>query len=214
MDDDERLHAPPPRRRGGNTGDEPGLIGKILPNGFLLAPGELDIGPARYFNQKFQRESVRLAPCQLYVTKRHQEMVETVLGSCIAACIRDPEIGVAGMNHFMLPCTDQLRTTDLTTTLRYGNHAMDMLIEGLLRRGAELERLEIKLFGGANVMSGPPVGDANAEWVLRYLADRSLAVATHDLGGSQARSIYYFPETGLVLMQVLESRERSGAEDA
>ncbi len=120
--------------------------------------------PSRYFNPRFQKQAVKLAPCQLYITDQLDEMLETVLGSCVAACIRDPLAGVAEINHFMLPSTDDPRSGDLSSMLRYGNHSMDMLIEGLLHRGGREERLEVKVFGGANVMSGPMVGEANADW--------------------------------------------------
>lgn len=163
-------------------------------------------GPSRYFSRKFQKQAVKLAPCQMYITDQLDEMLETVLGSCVAACIRDPVVGVAGINHFMLPSTNEPRSSDLMTMLRYGNHSMDLLIEGLLRRGARSERLEVKVFGGANVMPGPVVGEANADWVLRYLQARNLPVAAQHLGGNLPRSLHYFPATGLVLMQQLDSK--------
>jgi chemotaxis protein CheD len=164
-------------------------------------------GPSRYFSQKFQKQAVKLAPCQLYITDKLDEMLETVLGSCVAACIRDPQAGIAGINHFMLPTTDEPRSNDLMTMLRYGNHAMDLLIEGLLLRGAKRERLEVKVFGGANVMPGPVVGEANAVWVLRYLEDRKLRIAAQHLKGRLPRALHYFPATGLVLMQQLDSNK-------
>ena len=168
---------------------------------------------SRYFSERFQRPAVKLAAGQLYITHEMGEMLETLLGSCVAACIRDPVAGVAGLNHFMLPETSQPRTNDLTAALRYGNHAMDMLIEGLLSRGAQRERLEIKVFGGANVTVGPKVGISNATWVMRYLQSRKLPVAAQHLGGTLARSLHFFPETGLVLMHQLEPRGEFGALD-
>lgn len=169
-------------------------------------PEDLSDGPSHYFSQKFQKNAVKLAPCQLYITNILDEMLETVLGSCVAACIRDPLAGIAGINHFMLPSTPAPRSDDLMTMLRYGNHSMDLLIEGLLRRGARRERLEIKIFGGANVMPGPVVGEANADWVLQYLQERNLPIAAQHLGGNLPRSLHYFPATGLVLMQQLDSK--------
>lgn len=167
---------------------------------------EIKNGPSHYFSQKFQKKAVKLAPCQMYITDQLDEMLETVLGSCVAACIRDPVAGIAGINHFMLPSTNEPRSNDLMTMLRYGNHSMDLLIEGLLLRGARSERLEVKVFGGANVMPGPVVGEANADWVLRYLQSRNLPVAAQHLGGTLPRSVHYFPATGLVLMQQLDSK--------
>jgi len=166
---------------------------------------DMQNGPSRYFSQKFQKQAVKLAPCQLYITKNLEEILETVLGSCVSACIRDPLAGVAGINHFMLPSTNEPRSNDLSSMLRYGNHSMDLLIEGLLNCGARRERLEIKVFGGANVMAGPVVGDANTDWVLRYLQDRAMPIAAQHLGGTLPRSLHYFPTSGLVLMQQLDS---------
>lgn len=169
-------------------------------------PQDFSNTPSRYFSQRFQKHAVKLAPCQLYITDQLDEMLETVLGSCVAACIRDSEAGVAGINHFMLPSTTAPRSDDIMTMLRYGNHSMDLLIEGLIRRGARQGRLEIKVFGGANVMPGPVVGEANADWVIRYLHGRSLPIAAQHLGGNLPRSVHYFPATGLVLMQQLDSK--------
>ncbi|HLN24736.1 MAG TPA: chemoreceptor glutamine deamidase CheD [Patescibacteria group bacterium] len=160
---------------------------------------------SRYFDPSFRIHVVKVLPCQLYFTRQTDEMIATILGSCVSACVRDPVAQVAALNHFMLPETAQPRSADLIATLRYGNHSMDMLIEGLLARGARLERLEIKVFGGGNVTMGPGIGEENANWVLRYLEQRRLPIAARHLGGTNPRRLHYFPGTGLVLMRQLKS---------
>lgn len=169
--------------------------------------------PSRYIDPVSSIQVVKLLPCQLYITECLDEMVATVLGSCVSACIRDPVAGVAGMNHFMLPQTEAPRNPDdLTTTLRYGNHAMDMLLEGLQARGGRLNRLEVKLFGGAKVTVGKPVGEENVKFALSYLRHHRLRVAAQHLGGMSARRVHYFPATGLVLMRQLRPSAVSSVE--
>ena len=73
-------------------------------------------------------------------------VLTTILGSCVAACLRDPVSGVGGMNHFLLPGTGSVTGGDAT---RYGVHLMELLINGLLKQGARRDRLEAKIFGGA-----------------------------------------------------------------
>src|SRR6185312_3936064 len=104
-----------------------------------------------------QRWSVKILPGEYYVTKA-DETVTTVLGSCISACVRDPKLNIGGMNHFMLP-EDKFRPnngleTAVGTATRYGSHAMESLINDLLKLGAARDRLEIKLFGGGRILSG------------------------------------------------------------
>ncbi len=56
----------------------------------------------RYFDREFDRAAVKVLPGEYYVSA-DDEAIVTVLGSCVAACIRDVRLGVGGLNHFMLP---------------------------------------------------------------------------------------------------------------
>lgn len=159
--------------------------------------------PTRYTDPQTQRPIVKILPCQLYVTEQMDEVLATVLGSCVSLCIRDPVAEVAGMNHYMLPCTEAPRSNDRQVTLRYGNHSMDILLEEMFRRGARLNRLEVKLFGGARVTAGQPVGEENARFALEYLKRHHLPIAAQHLGGIAPRSLQYYPGTGVVLMKRL-----------
>ncbi len=124
----------------------------------------------------------------------------TVLGSCVAACIRDPRVGVGGMNHFMLP---DARDGDgvLSASARYGSYAMELLINELLKLGARRNGLEAKVFGGGNVLPGltlSNVGERNAAFVLDYLQTERISIAARDLGGPYPRKVYQFVRNGRV----------------
>lgn len=128
------------------------------------------------------------------------EMLTTILGSCVSACIRDPMAGVAGMNHFLLPDT----SGEAQESLRYGAYAMEVLINGILKEGGRRERMEVKVFGGANVLrNNTPIGARNAAFVTDFLKREGLGVAASHLGGETPRRVHYFAKTGRVMLKAL-----------
>ena len=162
----------------------------------------------RWFDPTFKIMAVKVLPGEHYVSTAGQEMVVTVLGSCVSACIWDPHLRIGGMNHFMLP--DSGSDVPVDKAMRYGNFAMEELINDVLRRGARREALEIKVFGGGNVlqsMSGGgsvPIGDRNSAFVRRYLDEEGLRIAAEDLGGVHPRRIHFFPRLGKVIRLFLK----------
>ncbi|QDW65524.1 chemoreceptor glutamine deamidase CheD [Luteimonas granuli] len=155
----------------------------------------------RYHDLRFQVQAAKLMPTQ-YLAVDDGTALVTVLGSCVAACLRDPLLRIGGMNHFMLP-DGNVRDG---APARYGSHAMELLINDLLKRGASRRRLEAKVFGGANVLRGftsNPVGSRNAEFIGTYLDAERIPVLASDLGGIHPRKIWFFPDTGRVVVQRL-----------
>lgn len=168
-------------------------------------------GTVPYYCRRFEIEAVRVLPGAHYVTEGG-EMIVTLLGSCVAACIRDPIIGVGGVNHFMLPGDPAHGAAWAEAPLRYGSAAMERLVNDILKRGGHRDRLEIKLFGGGNILIGlRSIGKANADFVVRYLQEEGLKVAARDLGGEKPRRIHYFPKTGKTWVARLKPREEGRA---
>ena len=167
----------------------------------------------RFYDSAQAAWVVKILPGEFYVTADPDEVLVTVLGSCVSACIRDPVMKVGGMNHFMLvqnkSGTSGAWGNELESA-RFGNFAMEKLINGLLKRGCQRERMEIKVFGGANVTeTRNAIGTNNAEFVLRYLEAEGLSVAAKDLGGQLPRRIHYFPANGKVVRRLLGGGEGS-----
>lgn len=129
------------------------------------------------------------------VTSDPNVMLTTLLGSCVAACLRDPFAGVGGMNHFLLPGREsRAQRLDAET---YGVHLMELLVNGLFREGARRERLEAKLFGGGRTMEGlADIGAMNAEFAERFLANEGIAWVGGSLRGDQGRRIQFWPVSG------------------
>jgi len=119
----------------------------------------------------------------------------TILGSCVAACIRDPEARVGGLNHFLLP-GDPSRAAGKDAE-RYGVYLMELLINGIMQKGGKRSRLEAKLFGGARTMRGlSDIGAMNQAFAEDFLRNEGIRVVGGDLGGDRGRRIEYWPVSG------------------
>lgn len=156
-----------------------------------------------YYDPAFKCQAAKLLPGEYYYTDKDM-LIVTVLGSCVSACIRDPQLGLGGMNHFMLPDAGSDAGSQGGVSMRYGNYAMDVLIEDLLAAGAREDRLEAKVFGGGNVVRGfgqINVGERNAQFVLEYLRQRRIPVLAEDLNDVHPRKVYFFPRTGKVFVR-------------
>lgn len=170
----------------------------------------------RFWDPRHATWAAKLVPGDYYVT-RHDEVLLTVLGSCVAVCIRDPASGIGGMNHFMLPRPpprEEDRWHGLSgTATRYGTASMEQLIGHLIKHGADRARLEVKLFGGGRVLAGlTDVGRQNIEFAREFMHAEKLIVAAEDLGGVWPRQVQYFPQTGRARVRRLERADRQLAE--
>ena len=163
--------------------------------------------PNVYFDTQFGMEAAKLLPGEYYVTGQDILLV-TVLGSCVAACIRDRFLRIGGMNHFMLPDGGGEAGSPASESARYGAYAMEVLVNELIKQGAHRGTLEAKVFGGGAVLQGltqTNVGERNAEFVLRYLRTEGIAVAAKDLLDIYPRKVYFFPKTGRAVVRKLKS---------
>jgi chemotaxis protein CheD len=123
-------------------------------------------------------------------------VLTTILGSCVAACMRDPVAGVGGMNHFLLPGSASALAGGGDAT-RYGVHLMELLINGLLKKGARRDRLEAKIFGGAKTIATfSNVGEQNAQFAMQFLRDEGIPVVGSSTGGEFGRKLEYWPVSG------------------
>jgi chemotaxis protein CheD len=152
----------------------------------------------------------KLLPGDYYVTCE-EEVLDTVLGSCVSACIRNPRLRIGGMNHFMLPRPSG-QGSDTWDSIagratRYGSASMETLINRILRAGGTRSELEVKIFGGGRVLSSlSDIGQHNVIFVRDYLKQEGLRVTSEDVGCDYPRHVQYFPMTGRVRVRNLTSR--------
>ncbi len=164
----------------------------------------------RYWDKTSNKHVAKILPGEYYVTT-NDELITTVLGSCVSACIRDPLFGIGGMNHFMLPANkrddaSQWGNNAISAATRYGNFAMEHLINGILGNGGLRKNLEVKIFGGGRIISKmTDVGINNINFVREYIETESLNLVAENVGDIYPRKIMYDPKTGKVKMKKLRS---------
>lgn len=163
----------------------------------------------RYWDNKHNKYVAKILPGQYYVSK-NDELIATVLGSCISVCVTDPVLKIGGMNHFMLPKynssnDDAWGSTVINAQTRYGNVAMEHLINQLIKHGAHKPRLELKVVGGGRVMKEmTDVGLRNIAFVYDYIADERLKLVKEDVGDLWPRKVLFHPMNGKVWVRKLK----------
>ncbi len=164
----------------------------------------------RYWDKMHNIFAAKILPGEYYVTL-HEEAVVTVLGSCVSACIRDRKFGIGGMNHFMLPTegrggSEAWKSNSLNASTRYGNFAMEHLINDILKNGGSRENLELKIVGGGKILAQmTDIGMRNIAFVRDYIDTESLTLLSEDLGDIYPRKVMYFPASGSLKVKKLRS---------
>ena len=175
----------------------------------------MDEPVARYFDKQFKVEAAKILPGQYHATP-DDVVIVTVLGSCVSACLWDPARRIGGMNHFMLPGATGGAAV---ASANLGLYAMEVLINRMLKLGAERRRIVAKVFGGASVLEGMDalnVGTQNGTFVLEFLVEEGIPVVAQDLYDVCPRKVYFFAPSGKVMVKrlgalrndTLEQRER------
>lgn len=160
----------------------------------------------RYWDRHHEVYAAKILPGEYYVSVSG-EMITTVLGSCVSACIRDAKLGIGGMNHFMLPHSERYGTIDSgSSAARYGSYAMEVLINDILKAGGKKKNLEVKLFGGGQVLARmTDIGRKNIDFVKEFIEIEHLNLLAEDLGGVSPRKVLYFPDSGRARVKALKS---------
>ena len=133
------------------------------------------------------------------VNKKENAVISTLLGSCVSVCLHDPKAKVSGMNHFMLPGKISSEELLVSEDARYGIYSMEVLINEMLKRGAEKPRIKAKVFGGGKVLNNTSsmgnVSKANIEFTQTFLKMENIPVISNDVGKNVGRKLFFYPET-------------------
>jgi chemotaxis protein CheD len=156
---------------------------------------------------KFNRTMVIIYPGEFYVSPN--DIIATVLGSCISVCIKDTKTCIGGMNHFMLPGDVRSEDIFLSASAKYGMFAMEQLINDILKRGGSQKYFQAKVFGGGHVLNfrktDGNVPESNIDFVRAFLKMEQIEIVKEDVGGYSGRKVLFFPDTGKVLLKRLKS---------
>lgn len=158
----------------------------------------------KYYDTVNNCETAKILPGEFYVTDGN-EMITTVLGSCVSACIYDASSNLGGMNHFMLPGNEAANDESSGST-RYGLFAMESLVNEILKRGSLKRNLKAKLFGGGQIIENmSDIGQKNIRFAKKFLFSEGIPLESHDLGLIYPRKVNFFPQSGRVLVKRLQS---------
>jgi chemotaxis protein CheD len=160
--------------------------------------------PLQYFDREFQVEAVKILPGQYHAAKAGA--ITTVLGSCVSTCLWDPATRIGGMNHFMLPGDTASPGSPWAASARFGVYAMEVLINEMIRLGADRRRMVAKVFGGAQLLSGfdrLDVGAKNSDFVLEFLRVEGIRLLAKDLLDVCPRKVHFFVDSGKVQVKRL-----------
>jgi len=170
-------------------------------------------GSNRYLDPYTKLWTTKILPGE-YAVVPMGEVVVTAVGSCIAACIHDRVLGIGGMNHFMLPTSVGGDWAGQSSAARYGNYAMEYLINEILKQGGKRTQLEAKIFGGGVMMASQiAVGDMNIDFAKAYLQTEGIPLKAVDVGGAYSRKVYFTPQTGEVSLKKLSVQNNATLSD-
>lgn len=157
----------------------------------------------RYFDKHHDSFAAKILPGEYYVTS-NQEVVTTVLGSCISVCVYDPVNLIGGMNHFMLPSGNN-DSDILSESFRYGDVAMEKLVNVILRHGGNKSALIFKAFGGGQIIKNMTnIGQRNISFLHKFMTMEGYKLSASDLGGPHPRKVVFNPLDGKVKLKRLQ----------
>lgn len=145
-------------------------------------------------------ENHNVFPCNMLV-KAEPCFISTILGSCVGVCLYDVALHIGGLNHYMLPYWEGVGLA----SPKYGNIAIEKLIEKMLQSGCKIENLEAKVFGGGDVIDVKEnvfrIGARNIDVAMDVLNERKIKIVAQSVGGKRGRKIYLNTTNGCVIMR-------------
>ena len=160
-------------------------------------------------------QRITIDPGEYYVAD-DDVVITTLLGSCVSACLYDPQNRIVGMNHFLLSCRHYAQDMPvcITDAGRYGIHSMELLLNAMWNRGARRGNLKAKVFGGSSLLNSAAkphgnyqaVGDVNIRFILEFLQNEKIPLVASDLGGNVGRVIHFYSGDFSVYVRKIISR--------
>ena len=162
----------------------------------------------KHYDPHFQKDIITIHPGEYY-TSKDDIYIATVLGSCISVALYDIKQGFGGMNHFMLPKSNRDEPLSSEDEGRFGNFAMELLINDMINKGSSKQSLRAKVFGGGNVLDAGNsqmnmTGINNINFALNYLKAENIPIIVNDTGGIFPRKIYFNPLTSKVYLKRIQ----------
>jgi len=158
-------------------------------------------------------ESVHVGIAKLHVAKNPVRLICLGLGSCVAVALWDPSTKIGGLAHIMLPNSSIAKKSSKDKPAKYGDTAVDMLLEEMKKRGANRYLVVAKIAGGSHMFKTinlvmEDIGKKNIESVKNAIKRLHLRLVSEDVGGSVGRSVELDTETGKLIIRGLKGASR------
>jgi chemotaxis protein CheD len=125
-------------------------------------------------------------------SKKEDVLVTYALGSCIAVAVHDPEAGVAGLLHFMLPDSTLDRGKASQLPAMFADTGIPLLFKACYQLGAEKRRMTVKVAGGASILSDTDyfrIGQKNITAMRKIFWRNNVLIASEDTGATYNRTV-------------------------
>ena len=146
-----------------------------------------------------------LYPSTLFAC-REPFIVNTILGSCVAVCFYDTVWKFGGINHYMLPFWNGQGLA----SPKFGNIAINKLLEKMLVLGSNQKNIIAKVFGGGNILEGSTsqfmIGDRNVAVARDMLMELKIQIVSQSVGGTLGRKIQFNIATGEVKQRMIDKQ--------
>lgn len=158
------------------------------------------------YSIRFKKQVVEVYPGEYYTTSKNDIVLSTILGSCVAVCLYDEVHQVVGINHIMISNKTQYKMDAVSVDTRYGIHAMEVLINEMIKKGASRSYMKAKVFGGGKVLikNNPKIAFNNIDFAVEYLKNEAISIISQDTGGNYGRKIFFFTDNYRVYLKRLE----------
>jgi chemotaxis protein CheD len=164
------------------------------------------------YSAKVKTDIIEIFVGEYYATNK-QEVISTLLGSCVSVCLIDDINKVYGMNHFLLPGNITTKEIYADNSARFGINSMELLINQMLKLGATKKNFKAKVFGGGKVLKTNAdiicVNQDNIMFAHQFLEYEGIPIVSEDVGGTQGRIIYFDTSDASVYVEKVKASEET-----
>ena len=163
-------------------------------------------------NYDIMSEIIKVGMADLNICKSPDGITTLGLGSCVGIAVRDPQTGVGGLAHIMLPDSTQIQNN--SNIPKFADTGIEDLVKKVVAAGASRSRLVAKIAGGAQMFSFTSssslgrVGDRNVEAVKKKLNELRIPILAEDTGKNYGRTVIFYPENGNFVIRAVGQPEK------